>query len=121
MFDGFQADAMFFGDVGSYIAGVALIDESDLDCLPCSVLRDLSPVMLICRCNQERQQISQRINRHLHFAAIATLGSIVSSMFATFGRRLYGPAAENGSTELSFAPVDAARPVASQAGSADRR
>lgn len=101
MFDGFQAEAVLFGGVGSYIAGVALVDESDLDCLPGSVLHDLSPVMLISCCNQECQQISQRINRHLYFAAIALLGSIVSSMFVTFGRRLYGPAAIFGSTDLS--------------------
>jgi hypothetical protein len=69
---------------------------------------DLRAILPIRRRDQQRQQMDQRIDRHMHFAALAALGSIIAAVSATFGDRLQHPAIEDGSTGLAFAAFDPA-------------
>src|SRR5215472_11442601 len=101
-FDDFQLHAMRFGLLSRCIAGVALVNESEFDRLPGDLLDRLSQftylstVLLVSRRDQQGQQIAQRIDGCMHFAAFASLSAIIASTASTFRGRLQGSTIENG-------------------------
>ena len=105
-FDDFQAYPVFFGRLSRLLACVPLIHESQFHALSrrflhgCGQFTYLSPILLIGGCDMQRQQIPQRIDCQMHFAAFAPFGSIVARPMPTFRARVPRAAVKNGSRGL---------------------
>src|SRR5258706_284878 len=101
-FDDLQSDPVFFGCLSRSITRVASIDEGNFHRLSGDLLNrldkltHLSTVLLIGRSHQQTQKVAQRIDDCMHFTALASLGSIITRMVATFGRRLQGSTIKDG-------------------------
>jgi len=57
---------------------------------------ELRTILLISRGDQQGQQVAQSIDRRMHFAAKAMLGSIIASTASTYRCLLQGPAIQDG-------------------------
>jgi hypothetical protein len=110
-----QLDALGGRRLGRSVSSIGLVDKGHLHRLaggllhPLRQLAHLGAILLIGRRDQQGQQMPQRIDRHMHFAAFAPLGTIIARMAATLGRRLQHAAIENGGSGLAFAPFDSAQ------------
>ena len=88
-FDDFQLYPMLVGCLGRCVTPIGLINESQFDRLSCrflhclSQLAHLGAVLLIGWGDQQCQQIAQRIDSGMDFAAFASLGSIIARAAAT--------------------------------------
>jgi hypothetical protein len=68
-------------------------------------LTGLGSVLFIDRSDQQGQQIAKRLDGGMHFAAFATLGSIIASTASAFRSRLQGPTLKNGCRRLPAASL----------------
>ena len=79
--DHLQAYALALSSLGGSLTGVALIDKGQFHMLSrhflhgCGQLAHLIAVLLIGWREMQRQEISQRIDGQMHFAAFAPFGS----------------------------------------------
>jgi hypothetical protein len=91
---------------GRLIAGVALLDKRDLDCFARCFLNllgqfsNLRPILLIGWCDQQRQQLAQRVDRQLDFAATPSFVAVIAGARSTLGRGLQRAAVEDCHTRL---------------------
>jgi hypothetical protein len=98
------------GRLGGSLARVALIDEGQLDRFACRLLhgfgqlRDLRPVLLVGRGDDERQQMPERVHGDVRLAPLAALRPVVSGAGARFRARLQRPAIKNGGRRTCVAP-----------------
>src|SRR5215217_3367614 len=111
MLDHFESDAVLCCGLGGLLARVSLIDVGQLDVLPgrflylLGELLELLSVVLVGRSDAQSEQVSQSVNRSMHFRALLVLVSIVAAPRAALGGRPqrarvhYGPL---GSEVLSF-------------------
>ena len=83
------------------LPGVVLVAERQLD-RPArrllhltAQLRDPRPVLLVRRAHQQRQQVAQRVHRHVGLAPLAPLGPVVAGPAADLGRALQRAAVEH--------------------------
>src|SRR5271165_937025 len=90
------------------IAGVALVDERDLDRLPGHRLHglgqhgDLVPLLLIGRGDVHGQQVPERIHRHVDLRALAPLISVVAGPTSALGCGLHRATVEDGGGRLGL-------------------
>src|SRR5215217_2058761 len=89
MLDHFESDAVLCG----LLARVSLIDVGQLDVLPgrflylLGELLELLSVVLVGRSDAQSDQVSQSVNRIMHFRALLVLVSIVAAPRAALGGR----------------------------------
>ena len=80
VFNDFQADAMTFGRLRCSVAGIALINISQLHRLSREFLHrrrellHLIAILLIGRSDMQREQFSKGIDRRMNFAPLAAFG-----------------------------------------------
>ena len=92
------------------VAGIALVHKGDFDRLAGHLLHStrqlahLRAILFIGGRDQQGQQVAQRIDGRMHFAAFAPLGSIIAGMTAAFGRRVQSATIKDGRRGLSSAP-----------------
>ena len=86
-----QFDAVRTGGHGRLLAGVALIDEGDLDARAGGRLHglgqpgDLSAIIGISGCDMQRQEVAEGIHRHVQLRTLLALGSVVAGPLAALG------------------------------------
>ncbi len=87
-----QRDALCIGGFGSLLAGIALIDKGERHILAYDILyrlcqtADFLPIADIRGRDVERQQMAERIDRHMDLGATLALGAIIARTGAAFGR-----------------------------------
>ncbi|KCX00057.1 hypothetical protein AN652_14370 [Xanthomonas arboricola pv. pruni] len=88
--DHVQLDAFFLGCLRRFFAGIVLIHKRDLDRFTGRVLyllskrSDLRALLLICWRDLDGEQVSQRIDRHVHLASFLAFVAIVSGARSAF-------------------------------------
>jgi hypothetical protein len=86
-----EADATRLPGLGGAPSLVALVDEGHLDALACPVLRglgepaDLGAVVGRGRGGEQREQVAQRVHRHVPLRPLLALGPVVAGAGAAFG------------------------------------
>ena len=92
--DHLQVDAVLFGGLRRVVAGVALVGIGQCNAMARSYLHffrqgaHLGPVRFGGRRDDSRQQVAQRINGHVHLAALAPFGAVVARPVPTLRRAL---------------------------------
>ena len=105
-FHHFQANAMRGGFVGSTRARIALVNKSQFYALTCyrlhltRQLSDLCAVLFVGRCDHQRQQVTECVNRNMRLVTFASLGSVVGGATARFRRGLKRARVEYGCRRL---------------------
>lgn len=108
-FDHFQLDAVLLGLSRRDVARIALVHKGEFDRLAGHLLHGLSKlahlrtILLVSRSDQQSQQVAQRIDGRMYFAAFVPLGSIIARMATTFRRRLQGATIKDGCRGLPAA------------------
>jgi hypothetical protein len=110
--DHVQADAMLFGRLLRFVAGIASIHVGQFHMLSGDFLHgggqfpNLSAILLVGWRHQKRKQVPQRIDGHMDLAALAPLGPIIASPVPAFRRRGPRAAIKDRGAGMALAPFD---------------
>lgn len=91
-FDDFQCDAVHGGGISSPCAGIALSDIDDVDMIAGDSLDgageplDLARILRTGWRYMKREQMAQRVDRHVDLRALLALAAVIIGALATFGR-----------------------------------
>jgi hypothetical protein len=115
--DDFKLNAMLCGVLHGLVARVALVDKGDLYCFASDFLDfarqvfNLFPVLFVGGSHAQRQQMTQRVNRHVNLAAFLALGPIISGSRSAFWAGLQRSTVEDRAVGRAFRPSASLNPV----------
>ncbi|KVP17706.1 hypothetical protein WJ84_13970 [Burkholderia ubonensis] len=111
MLDHLQLNAVALCCLTSRFAGIALIHVRKRHALAGQFLYrmrqllDLFAILLIGRCHMQCQQLTQSIDRQMHFRTLAALRAVVAGACTGFRCRLQCAAVQDHGTRLRFASI----------------
>lgn len=87
--------------IGGPYTSIALIDLGDVDIVPGDGLHgprkpsDLATILGAGRRHMKREQMPQRVDRHVEFRSFLALAAVIAGTFATLGRGAQRPAVDD--------------------------